>query len=370
MAGFSLIKIFSDTNILHASQAHLLLPSKISEYISEHKRIESMELKWFLSKMVIKERRHQMLQAALNLEPKINELEKLLGHALGINEEVMAERVDTKIHKTISELGIEVCDIDCNDVNWRDIIDRSATRQAPFEASGEKEKGFRDAIIATTFLQELSKSPTTPRSCLLVFISGDQRLRDYIKEKTETSKNVRLLETLDELKSLLNAIASEITEEFLGELLPKAKNIFYDFDKKDGLYNKEKILGQINEKFSEEINGVLSGYPQCRREVDGIILGDQTFIGKTGQTVVWNRVVKLKFKIIKNAGGLLGLATLWANAPIGAIPAPPPQEGTVVTTGESLFSVEWQHQVTTKGSISKPKINKIEFVGHNMYADE
>jgi hypothetical protein len=126
MAGFSLIKIFSDTNILHASKAHLLLPSKVSEYIAEHKRIESVELKWFLPAMVVSERKHQMIQAALSLNPKIAELESLLGHALGINNEMIEERIDSKINKQLGDLGLEVCDIRTEEVDWCDIIDRSA----------------------------------------------------------------------------------------------------------------------------------------------------------------------------------------------------------------------------------------------------
>ena len=121
MAGFALIKIFTDTNILHASHAHILLPEKISKYILDHKKIESVELKWLIPKMVIDERRHQMLQAAKNLSPKISDLESLLGHALGINEEVMEERIDTKIQKTIAKHGIEICDIDCKNVDWSDL---------------------------------------------------------------------------------------------------------------------------------------------------------------------------------------------------------------------------------------------------------
>ena len=144
MAGFSLIKIFSDTNILHASQAHLLLSPKVAQYIADHQRIESVELKWMLPKMVVEERRHQMLEAAKALFPKIAELEKLLGHNLGISEDILADRVDSKISKTLSELGIFVCDIDHEKVDWCDLVSRSARRQIPFEIS---EDNFKKLIL-------------------------------------------------------------------------------------------------------------------------------------------------------------------------------------------------------------------------------
>lgn len=361
MAGFRLIKIFTDTNIVHAAQADLLISSAVHKYVSEHKEIESVELKWYLPSMVLEERRHQMISAALALSPKLAELEKLLGHSLGINAEVMEERVNTKINKTIEGLGLEICDLDIGSVDWNELIERSAHRKPPFEISTEKEKGFRDAIIATTFLQEVERSPKTPRSCLLVFISGDQRVRMYIEEKTSSSENVRVLETLDELKSLLNAIASEVTEDFLADLLPRAKAAFYDFDKKEGLYTKEDVYSQITERFKNELNAVTDGFPGAIRQLDTLTLGEQTFIKKTGQTVVWSRSVILRFKIVrydldklKDAKSLLG----------ASLPEP-----AVIATGESYFSVVWQHQVSTKGKVIRPKVNEINFI-ENVVDDE
>lgn len=359
MAGFTLIKIFTDTNILHASQAHLLIPAKVATYISDHKRIESVELKWQLPKMVIDERRHQMLQASVNLAPKISELEKLLGHALGINKEIMEDRIDSKINKTIGELGIEICNADTNKINWPEIIERSAKRLPPFEISGEKEKGFRDAVIAETFLQEIKKSPSTPRSCLLVLVSGDKRLREYITEKTVDSKNVRIMDSLDDLKSLLNAISSEITEEFLEELTPKAKKVFWDFEKKDGLYKKEKVLEKIKEKYDTELDEVIEFFPGARRRQSGIILGEQTFIRKKGQTVIWSRDVEIESKIIKGGITLANFNSIKKDPETSL-------EEQVVASYKSIFSVEWQLQITTKGNISKPKINNIIYTGHDF----
>lgn len=359
MAGFSLIKIFMDTNILHTSQAHLLVASKVAEYIADHKRIESVDLKWQMPRMVLEERRHQMVQAAISLGPKLEELERLLGHSLAITQEVMEDRVDSKIRKALEEYGIEVVDLDISAISWQEIIDRSARRKPPFEYSGDKEKGFRDAIIAETFLQEISKSPATPRSCLLVLISGDVRLREYVLERSSSAKNVRLLESLDDLKSLLNAISSEITEEFLGEITPLAKKTFWDFETKEGLYGKSEVYKKITEKFVKEIDSVMDKFPGAKRKQSSINLGEQTFIKKTGQTVIWSQLVTIKSDIVKsNVGALAALFNTSVTA--GTQSA----EDSVIQRVESSFSVEWQHQITTKGQVSKPRINKIDFVGN------
>ena len=361
MAGFKQIKIFTDTNIVHAAQAHLLVSNAVYKYVSEHKEIESVELKWFLPSMVVEERRHQMLSSALALSPKLAEVEKLLGHSLALTPEVMKDRINSKISRTIEELGIEVCELDLTSMDWGEIIERSAQRKAPFEISSEKEKGFRDAIIANTFIQEVGRSAKTPRICLLVFVTGDKRVREYVEEKTAGSENVRILETLDELKSLLNAIASEVTEDFLAEILPKARNVFWDFDKKEGLYKKEDIFTKITEQYENELNSVTSEFPGCFRQVGSITLGEQTFIKKSGQTVTWSRSVSIAFKIakydvekMKEKTGLLRLSL---------------QEPTILATGQSYFSVIWKHQVSTKGNIIKPKVVQIDFV-ENVFDDE
>lgn len=361
MAGFKQIKIFTDTNIVHTAQAHLLVSNAVYKYVSEHKEIESVQLKWFLPSMVVEERRHQMLSAALALSPKLAELEKLLGHSLALTAEVMEDRVNSKISRTIDELGIEVCELDHSSMDWEELIERSAHRKAPFEISSEKEKGFRDAIIANTFIQEVGRSPKTPRACLLVFVSGDKRVREFIEEKTAGAGNVRILDTLDELKSLLNAIASEVTEEFLAEILPKAKNVFWDFDKKEGLYQKEDIFTKISEQYEAELNSATSEFPGTIRKAGTVTLGEQTFIKKTGQTVTWSRAVSIAFQVVrydmekvKESKGLLGIA----------LPEP-----TIVATGQSWFSVVWQHQVSTKGNIIKPKVNQIDF-SENLFDAE
>lgn len=366
MAGFKQIKIFTDTNIIHAAQAHLLISTAVHKYVSEHKKIESVELKWFLPSMVLEERRHQMFNAALSLTPKLNEVERLLGHSLAITPEVMEDRITSKINKTIDELGLEVCQLDTTSVNWEEIIERSAHRHPPFEKSTEKEKGFRDAIIATTFLQEIERSPVTSRSCLLVFVSGDKRVREYIQEKTISANNVRVLETLDELKSFLNAIASEVTEEFLDNLYPKAKNIFHDFDKRDGLYMKENIPKLIAEQYSDELHSVTEGFPDSHRRPGTVTLGEQTFIKKTDQTVTWNTALSIDFNLVKYdlakakeaSDGLLGKGISGGLLGLGAV------EPTILASGRSQFSVEWKHQVTTTGKLIRPKINKVMFEEH------
>jgi hypothetical protein len=101
MVGFSTLKIFSDTNIIHVKNAHQLIERTVAEYILEHRRIESVELKWMLPGMVVEERKHQMLQEARSLMPNIGKLESLIGHSLALSDDILKDRIESKISKTL-----------------------------------------------------------------------------------------------------------------------------------------------------------------------------------------------------------------------------------------------------------------------------
>jgi hypothetical protein len=163
----STIKVFFDSNILHTKQAHLLLPSKVIDYIKDHRVIESVEIQWYVPEMVIEERRHQMQLAAESLLPKLHDLEKVIGHNLAISVEILRDRIVDKINATIKENKLNIIPLDTSKVNLAELIDRSVKRLPPFEAPGENEKGFRDAVIANTFFQEVENSPKTQRYAVL-----------------------------------------------------------------------------------------------------------------------------------------------------------------------------------------------------------
>lgn len=364
MSNPSTIKVFFDTNVIHTAQAHLLLPKAVVEYIKDHKRIESVDIVWCVPEFVIEERRHQMQRAANALLPKLEDLEKVIGHSLAITPDILNDRIDAKIAAFVEEYGLNVVNLDEDKVDINDLTRRSAHRLPPFETSDKSEKGFRDSIIATTFLQEVEASPSTPRVCRLVFVTGDKRLQEYLREKTETTKNTRLLESLDELRSLLNAIASEVTEEFLTEISSQAESIFYNFEKQAGLYVSEKVYKEIGIQFEEELSSVTEHYPNSIREADRVSLGDLTFMDKKGQIVHWTTEVVLRFKVSEVSNSLAALIAKTAQSEFGQ------NQRKILATGRSRFLVHWQLQVTTRMNILKPKINKISFVQHEFDAEE
>ena len=158
----------------------------------------------------------------------------------------------------------------------------------------------------------------------------------------------------------IHLIPDDFTEKLLDKI-KETKMFFYDFEKKDGLYNSENIYERIRQNYKSELNEVTEDRLQVKRIEDGILLEDQTFIDKTGQTVKWTRDVVFKYKLEQSYGsGSLGTSSLQN---ILGLEEPKPE---VVNMGRSRFRVHWQHQISTKGKISRPKVTDIEFVGNEL----
>ncbi len=112
---------------------------------------------------------------------------------------------------------------------------------------GEKEKGFRDAVILETFVQIVSGSPTSPATARVVLVSNDQLLRKAAEARLCASTNVHILESVDALKGLINILASTVDEEFIAAIRDKAEHLFYKPNDKSTLYYKASVGAALNQ---------------------------------------------------------------------------------------------------------------------------
>jgi hypothetical protein len=147
-----------DTNCLFTEAADKLLCSDISEFIQNDSPQLGLKISWHIPSIVKAERKHQMLERGKRLLPALSKVESLLGHALGINEEVLGSRVDDAIKRQMEQHGLCELGIATEKVNWNEVINSAVLKLPPFEA-GEKEKGFRDALILEAFSQLAEAAP-------------------------------------------------------------------------------------------------------------------------------------------------------------------------------------------------------------------
>lgn len=372
------LKVVFDTSVLFTQVASDLVRSEVRSLIEANSHHVDLNIQWCLPSMVVDERRYQMQRKAFDLLPSIIKLEKLLGHNLNITEAILTHRVDEAIASQLKELGIKELNIDINTVDWNALIKQAAFRRPPFDP-GEKEKGFRDALIAETFLQLLQNSPATPAICRLAIVTDDELLAKHIKETAIEAKNVRVLSNISELESLINTLVSEVTEEFVAELSNKASKYFFEEDNNTCLYYKEKISEKINESHREKLKAV---------PTDGLIrengtwwIGNPVFIKKERQRLSWITPIHIdaklsRYELIDTASSNLGIqrpaldvekrhmyqGLSGLSAGLSGLPALPPMRKVDVGSGKTIFEIHWSVNITSAKKLSAPQIDKIVFV--------
>ena len=142
--------------------------------------------------------------------------------------------------------------LDSSKVDSEDLLGRSVQRRPPFDP-GEKEKGFRDAIVLETFYQIIEDLPKSPQSCRVILISGDQLLTDAARERAGARSNVTVIGDLEEVRTMLNALASALTQEMIGRMVPIASEKFFTAGNQTTLYYKANIGDFIETSFRKEL---------------------------------------------------------------------------------------------------------------------
>jgi len=311
---------------------------------------------------------------------------------------VLLDRVRAKIDEKEGELGLQEIKLDHTKVDWPRVVQASVYRRPPFDP-GEKEKGFRDALIAESFLQLLEVSPKTPSVCRLVFVTNDQLLSEAVRERIAGLANASVLSGIEELKGLINSVVSNVAEDFIALLKPKAAKMFFvSSDDKDALYYKGEVGEQIRNRFKVQLEAKPEG--ATFRKNGTWYISAPNFSRKEGRRVFWASRVEVEVEagnVVKAGQGQypqIGLTTT-----LSQLAAPKPQEATglakyidelanppsfnvgsswkdllsqwadspdtkVVThKGKDVFEVLWSAEVTMAKDLKKGAVEDIKHVG-------
>src|SRR5260370_4340984 len=291
----SQLKVVIDTNALYTGSASDLVRQEIAHVIMDAK-YPDLDILWYLPEIVRHERQYQMQAEALKFRSSISRIERLLGHNLALTDAVLLDRVRTKIEEKENELGLQEIKLDHNLVDWPRLIHDAAYRNPPFEA-GEKEKGFRDALVAESFLQLLASSPRTPDLCRVVLVTSDGTLTQAVKERIADSPNASVLASVEELKGLINTIVSNVGEDFIALLKPKAAKLFFvSSDDKDVHIYKEKIVARLKDKISSDLEAKPPG--AAYRENGTWRIDRPNFSRKEGRRIFWTS----RIEVVLDAG--------------------------------------------------------------------
>ena len=372
------LKVIFDTNILYTQTASDLVSAAMRDLVKGNSSHSDLSIKWFLPSVVIDERRYQMQNKAIELLPNLQKIEKLIGHKLNITEDILIQRVNEAVQAKLKELNLVELLVDTTSVDWKELIRRSSFRETPFETS-KNEKGFRDSIITESLFQLIKASPTTPSICCLAIVTNDNLLSEFVREKTSDAKNIRIIPSLQELESLINTLVSTVTEEFVAEIKDKAKAYFFEPEKLDTLFYKERIGNRIIKQYSTELNYCPT--EGRTKERGQFWIYPPVFLKKERQRVYWTTPIAVDYKLYKYevqksispkpppppsalAGYFHGLPSPPSTFLTGFSPPPPPLNKVDAGKGQTLFEVSWSINMTQNNNLTSPKIIDIKFVEH------
>lgn len=392
----SQLKVVLDTNALYVAPNNLgsasdLVRQEISNLISQSK-YPDLDIHWYLPEMVRHERQYQMQTEALKLRSAIDKIERLLDHNLALTDAVLLNHVKTRIDEKAGGLGLQELRLDYACVDWARIADAAAYRKPPFQ-TGEKEKGFRDALIAESFLQLVENSPRTPNLCRVVLVTADSLLRQAVSERISNSSNASVLAGSEELKGLINTIVSNVGEEFINQIKPKARKLFFvSSENKETIFYKETIRERLEETFKSELEFKPPSTVFRRNKTWQI--EQPNFSRKEGRRIFWTSRIEIELeagtvtrqdepKNMVSLSSLLGSDT----APLATPLSPPfglptswfqpvtspqnalssyallaPETRVVTHKGQDIFEVLWSTEVTMSRELKKPNIEDIRHV--------
>lgn len=375
-----------DTNVVIASGGQFLLNRATADLVRKTRSLE-FELTWCLPQMVLFERQHQMQKEAAKLLTNALKLERLLGRPETATPELVERRVEEVVANQVSELQLRVLPLSVETVPWDQVIRNSFFRRPPFEPEGEK--GFRDAMIIESVVQFAETTATSPQTCIVAFVTGDQLLQATLRARLHEARNVRFLDGLPDVVNLINVLASEVEEEFIERLRSDAQRLFANSANRAGsLFETECVGVEIEEKFA----GLLHACPKgamLRENSGGWTISQPQFVSKQGRRVHWvsnvrfdgetftyRRIPTSPIPDVGSAQELSEPPPSWWEilGVLGAAMTKDPKMKTAmmkaanvdrvrVHTGGDTFAVRWSATVSTQGALRSPKIDGIEHVG-------
>lgn len=365
------LKIVFDTNVIFTGSASDLFKKELIEFFTKYSTLSDIKITWLTPDVVIDERRYQMKKKGFEIIPSIKKLEKIIGHNLAITEEIIETRINETIEKQVTLYNVIPISIDVTKVNWETIIHNSCFRKPPFE-DGDYEKGFRDSIILETVIQLINNSPSSKSICRIILLTNDKLLQEAFNDRTKSNNNTSVLNSLEEIESLINILSSEITEELISQIIDQIEKVFFETDNINSIYYKENIRQQIVDNYSNELRQLPS--KADRRENLTWWISKPGFVKKEGQKVFWKTVISVESKAFKKQkeDSLSFLEKLTSNvefeqsykSPFGAILGQKQSEKTdvLVSSGKTKFEIIWCITLTTSKIIKNTKIERIDYI--------
>ena len=317
------IKVVFDTDRLYTLSESELVRKDVHDLIVKNNH-QDVKIGWYLPDVVRHERTFQMQKVARKLLPNLERVERLLGHNFGITAALLEKQVEEVVKAKEEELGLTRLELDHSRVDWNRLMLDAVYRRPPFE-DNQKEKGFRDALIAESFLQLVEDSPKDPERCRVVMLTADGLLAQTVRSRTVGAKNVFDYPNVDKFQGVLNTLVSEVGESFIADIQPKVDAYFFIADDKNSLFYREQFEDRIRRDFADVLEKVPEG--ASSRETTHWAVFTPNFVKKSGQMVHWSTRVNVNARAYRSKQTPYDMQDWWTSRPSAQ-----PETGIIVST--------------------------------------
>lgn len=211
-------RVFLDTSAIFTQSATAPVRGDLTKYI--HGLRETHPVEWYMPEVVLHERTAQMFEQAAKALPAVEILEVIVGHPIGVREEITRDRIQTLVEAELRRLGISILPLDVSTIDVRTLMIQAVYREPPF-SPGPNEKGFRDALILATVRHEVLSNPADSPNLFLVY-------DDLLASAATSLEKVTVFRSLKTLKDHINiptaVAATEVSLEYrrFNELLEQS----------------------------------------------------------------------------------------------------------------------------------------------------
>ncbi|MFM0184168.1 PIN domain-containing protein [Paraburkholderia nemoris] len=219
----SSLNIMLDTNVLYVDgrSDHFFSPN-IAKVIEDPSHAQ-LNIGWSIPSMVRREREYQLRQHAKHIVSAAREMPSLFASTWVGNPDAVNAEISRLAQQELDRLKVRVYECDSHKVDWPGLMDSAGWRLPPFDPNEKNEKGFKDAIVAETFVQ-LCGELTSHGVDTAILVTNDTLLREYVESRIK-SPRVKILRNVDALMSELNFLVSDIDPDTAIQLQPMANEL-------------------------------------------------------------------------------------------------------------------------------------------------
>ena len=223
---------------------------EIVELIKNCLADKRLSISFYAPEMVLDEAKRHLFEDLLDLKNEYDAIIKDIGVILKkqkFPELIRSEsKIFTIVAKAFSDNNIAILNTPDEKISWKDVAKKAAYKRTPFSPEKDKEKGFKDAVIAETIFIAL---PKLSKNSHVVVLCHDSRLAEYIESRTKRYKNVKIFPSVPDFESAMRLHLLKNDDKLIEEITREAESSFYKALDETSLFYKENLRKRIQESY-------------------------------------------------------------------------------------------------------------------------